>query len=467
MITREDNLQRKALRVAIPLFVELDGSSYQVRDWSTTGLGIDGLPRIPAAGEIVPARISFPMLESTLVIPVQLVFRGERDGTCGFEFHDLSARNRRVLRHYIELSVDGKLGDVEDIVAAASLPATRTPVDAPLNLSTLAPGSAQQYRNRAWRGIALGLVMAGVLGALGLYNYTYPIEGTGFVSGSIARITANHDGRIARLMVQPGTRIEPNMPLFAVENPALRNEVEALEQHVAQLSKEQSRLAGARRQAEAGLLSTLKKDWAQREAELNNARKLFDSGVITQREVLLVSNQVNDMQQAYLRQVADGATRSQSLDGADVMNRLRVELAAKKVMLARQDAERTVRASVKGKVFQVDKTAGEFVSPHDPVVLVEADITPSVLLRLPNDDALKLRLGMPATIYVPYEDRKYSATVSAVGLAAASAGAAVTQEGGLNETLVKLEFQDKRVRLPANARVNVYIRNPSALALWS
>ena len=74
------------------------------------------------------------------------------------------------------------------------------------------------------------------------------------------------------------------------------------------------------------------------------------------------------------------------------------------------------------------------------------------------DDALKLKLGMPATVYVPFEDRRYLATVSAVGLAAVNAASLPTMEGGLNETLIKLEFDDKRVRLPANARVNVWVR---------
>jgi hypothetical protein len=52
--------------------------------------------------------------------------------------------------------------------------------------------------------------------------------------------------------------------------------------------------------------------------------------------------------------------------------------------------------------------------------------------------------------------------VSAVGLAATTASAAVlNQEVDQNETLVKLDFQDAKVRLPANARVNVWIRNPA------
>ncbi|HEX2547595.1 MAG TPA: HlyD family efflux transporter periplasmic adaptor subunit [Ramlibacter sp.] len=461
MISREANLPRKAMRVAIPLFVEIDGKNHAASDWSTTGVGISDLDRVPQDGEMVHARLSFPMLESTLLIPVQLVYRGEHDGVAGFEFHGLSPRNRRILRHYIELSLDGKLGDVDDIVAVAALPAADTPVHGPL---TLGGGGAPLPRRGIARAFGAGLLGLGVIAAaagLVWYNLTYQLEGTGFVAGSIARVTANHDGQVARLLVQPGSRVEANTPLFAVENPQLRNEVEALEQHVAQLGSEQARLAAARRQAEAGLLGAMRRDYTEREGELANARKLFESGVITQRDMMVVADRLQGMRQDYLRQVSESATRTQSIDSSDVINRMRLELAAKKVLLARQEAERVVRAPVRGKVFQVERQAGEFVSPQDAVVLLEADVTPSVWLRVPNDDALKLKMGMPATIYVPSDDRKYSANVSAVGLSAASANAPVTQEGGLNETLVKIDFDDKRVRLPANSRVNVWIRNPS------
>ncbi|MDB5900654.1 MAG: hypothetical protein JWP41_4256 [Ramlibacter sp.] len=461
MISREANLPRKAMRVAIPLFVEIDGRSHAAANWSTTGVGLSDLPGIPAVGELVPARLSFPMLESTLLIPVQLVYRGEHDGIAGFEFHELSARNRRILRHYIELSLDGKLGDVDDIVAVAALPASDSPVEAPLTLQGASRGLPGHSKTRALGALLMGLAVIAAAGGIVWYNLTYQLEGTGFVSGSIARITANHQGQVARMLVQPGSRVEANTPLFSIENPQLRNEIEALQAQVAAMSAEQSRLTGARRHAEAGLLQALQRDVGERERELATARQLMQNGVITQREVMQVSSQVQDTRSNYLKQIAEVATRSQSLDASDVLSRLRLDLATKKVLLARQEAESIVRAPMRGKVFQIDRQTGEFVAPQDPVVLLESDVTPSVLLRVPNDDALKLNLGMPATIYVPYEDRKYSANVSAIGLSAVAASAAVTQEGGLNETLVKIDFDDKKVRLPANARVNVWIRNPS------
>ncbi|MDB5750324.1 MAG: hypothetical protein JWP65_745 [Ramlibacter sp.] len=461
MMSREANLPRKAMRVAIPLFVEIDGRNYAASDWSTTGVGLGELAFAPNQGDVVPARLSFPLLESTLLIPVELIYRSTHGSVHGFEFHDLSDRTRRLLRHYIELSLDGKLGDVDDIVAVAALaPAASQPV-APLSLR---PGPVTAAGPRAARllGSALaGLAVLAVAGGILYYNLTYQLEGTGFVSGSIARVTANHDGRVGHLLVQPGARVEANTPLFAVESPNLRNEIEALEQHVAHLGAEQARLAGARRSAEAGLLHSLRRDIGEHERELANAQRLLESGAITQRDMLMVSNQVQDSKVNYLRQVAEGAGRTQSLENSDVVSRLRLDLAAKKVLLARQEAQLVVRAPVRGKVYHVDKQAGEFVSAQDPVVLLEADVTPSVLLRVPNDSALKLRLGMPASIYVPFEDRQYPATVAAVGLAAASAAAVVTQEVGADETLVKLEFDDPKVRLPANARVNVWIRNPA------
>jgi multidrug resistance efflux pump len=464
VITREPNSKRKSLRVAIPLYVEIGGQTYSVRNWSTTGLGVVGLDSPPEPGTVIPARISFPMLESTLTVAVELEFRAQHEEVFGFDFHELSARNKRVLRHYIELSVDGKLGDVEDIVAVAAAPLTHTPVELPLNLQPAQYGTLQHFRARNYVAVLVGLTALVAVASLLFYNFAYKVEGTGFVSGSIDRVTANYDGRLAKVLAQPHSYVDANAPLFTIENPALnelKTEIEVMEQHLAQLAREQSRVLQVRLNAEAGLLSALKHDTGAREVELSNARQLFEKGVISQGDLMKVSNDLSDQRNNYLRQIAEGASRTASFESGDQLAKLRMDLAAKKLQLARQATDQTVRAPRKGKVFAVDKVAGEYVSARDPVVLLESDVTPSVLLRLPNDDALKLRLGMPATIYVPFEDRRYAATVSAIGLAAANAASLPTMEGGLNETLVKLEFDEKRVRLPANARVNVWVRTLS------
>jgi multidrug resistance efflux pump len=324
------------------------------------------------------------------------------------------------------------------------------------------PTLHQQPRRGRLLGSALaGLVVLAAGAGILWYNLTYQLEGTGFVGGSIARVTANTMGQVGKMLVEPGAPVEPGTPLFTIENPALRDEITALEQQVALLASEQSRLTSARRQAEAGVLQTMRRTWAAREAELANARQLYASGAITQRDVMQVADQVQDLRVNYLRQVADGVTHTQTIDNSETIAKLRMDIASKKALLARQETDRLVRAPMRGRVFTVDRQPGEYVTANLPVVLLEADVTPSVFVRVPNDDAVKLKMGMPAEIYVTTEDRKYKARVSGIGLSAASASAPVTQEGGLNETLVKLDFDDKKVRLPVNSRVNVWIRNPS------
>lgn len=465
MITREPNSKRKSLRVAIPLYVEIAGTSYGVSNWSTTGIGVVGLDNLPEPGTILPARISFPMLESTLTVSVDLIYRARHEDVVGFDFHELSARNKRVLRHYIELSVDGKLGDVEDIVAVAGAPMTHSPIELPLNMAQpSAYGSLQQFRARNYVAVLVGLMVMAAVASLLFYNFAYKVEGTGFVSGSIDRVTANYDGRVSRLLAKPQSYVDANAPLFTIENPALnalKAEIEMMEQQLGQLAREQSRVLQVRLGAEAGLLSSLKQDTKAREVELANARQLFEKGVISQADLMRVANDVSEQRNNYLRQVAEGASRTATFEAGDQLARLRLDLAAKKLLLSRQASDQTVRAPRKGKIFAIDKVPGEYVSARDPVILLESDVTPSVLLRLPNDDALKLRLGMPATIYVPFEDRRYPATISAIGLAAVNTASLPTMEGGLNETLVKLEFEDKKVRLPVNARVNVWVKTLS------
>jgi hypothetical protein len=461
MISREANMPRKAMRVAIPLFVEIGGQTYAARDWSTTGIGLSELAATPKPGEVVHARLSFPMLESTLLIPVQLVYRSAHDGVHGFEFHDLSPRNRRILRHYIELSLDGKLGDVEDIVAAAALPGSDAPPQAPLMLGAPVAASAGSRRTRLAGSVLAGLAVLAAAAGIGYYNLTYQLEGTGFVSGSITRVTANNDGQLSRMLVEPGTKVEPNTPLFSVENPSLRNEIEAMEQHLGQLATQQARLTGARRSAEAGLLQTLA-------TRLEHARE-----------------RAGERAQA-LRFGRDHAARHAAGGQPGAGHAAELPAAGGRRRHPHPDARQLGRAdpAAHGPRHQEDAAgapgsrAGGALAGARPRLHGRS---PGWRVRLgarPGGAAGSRRhaqraaahaergraqaaLGMPATIYVPFEDRKYEAKVAAVGLSAASASAAVTQEGGLNETLVKLDFHDRKVRLPANARVNVWIRNPA------
>ena len=108
----------------------------------------------------------------------------------------------------------------------------------------------------------------------------------------------------------------------------------------------------------------------------------------------------------------------------------------------------------------IERFLNEFepIDPNDVMVLIEKNSPPNVLLKLLTEDALKIKIGMEASVYAPTTDTEYDAKVVAVGYSSVNSQATVTQEASLNETIVRLEFVDKHVRLPANTRVQVWIR---------
>ena len=142
----------------------------------------------------------------------------------------------------------------------------------------------------------------------------------------------------------------------------------------------------------------------------------------------------------------------------DLLLREKSALEMQQDALLQRQAQQTVATPVRGKVFHVERAVGEYVGPNDIMVLIEKNSPPNVLLKLLNEDALKIKIGMAAAVYAPATDTEYEARVTAVGYSSANGWATATQEASLNETLVKLEFADQNVRLPANTRVKVWIR---------
>lgn len=459
MITKEANSQRKSHRVDLPLYVEIDGKAYSAKDWSTTGVGLTGLEKALEPGAILPVKLIFPMVESALTLAARLIFKVKRGDTFGFEFHELSARNKRVLRHYIELAVEGKLENLEDMVAITTAPGIRSPIEDALNLTELeSEGMLKEFKKKSYLAIVLGvLLLATVIGLL-FYNTVYKIEATGFISGNIERVTANNDGRVLSIWVQPNTYVDANTALFAIDAPNLKTEIEALEQQLKQLAAVPQKTDQARETAEADLLSSLRKEYEQRKTEFANAEHLYQKQIISNKDLLLAENRYYQIRTDYLREVANGVNKTMTRQASDLYGKLKMELEAKKILRAHQVSAQTVRSPHKGRIFRIDKTLGEYAIASDPVVLLESDVTPVVLVRLRNDDVLKLHIGMLADIYVPFEGKKYQALVSAVGHAAVNADITSSMESSLNETLVKLDFVDKQVRLPANTRVKVWIK---------
>jgi multidrug resistance efflux pump len=456
----ELNYLRKAHRVDLPLVVEIDGRRYRAADWSMAGVGVQELDVPLEVDQVISALCVLPMPDSQISLKVELQMKSRRKDVTGFEFHNITQRQKRVLRHYIESAIQGKIDNVEDLMAVVTTPGLATPIEEALNLTELEAESLfKRFRAKSYVSIGLGVLFLITVMVVLFYNTVYRIHATGLISGNIERVTANSNGVVKQIMAGRNAYIDAGTPLFAIEDPNIAIELDNIEKALGNIDAQIGALAEKNQRRTAGLVDSLRRTLEKKEQELKNARELFDRRIITIKDYSFVENQYHQAAVNHARAVEQAEEGRSSL--AAEIEELQYQKAALVIQqdaLLRRRAKQTVSTPVKGKVFHIEHAVGEYVTPNDVMVLIEKDAPPNVLLRLLTEDALKIRIGMDAAVYVPATDTEYDARVIAVGYSSVNSEATVTQEASLNETLVRLEFVDASVRLPANTRAKVWIK---------
>ena len=137
MITHEPNYQRKAHRIDIPLFVLIDNETYEIKDWSTTGLQIkdkdNKLKTTIKEDDEVFAKLILPTGNSSIILNLYITLRNAK--YLGFEITNIDDKNRRVLRHYATLAIEGNAHRLEDLAGSLNMTNVETPIKEPISLS--------------------------------------------------------------------------------------------------------------------------------------------------------------------------------------------------------------------------------------------------------------------------------------------------------------------------------------------
>ena len=460
MLSTEPNNLRKSHRVSLPMRVTIGERTYRVRDWSLTGIGVEGFTETLGPDEVLEAILILPMTDSTLSLRVALRFVRRHGEVAGFEYHELSQRNRRILRHYIELAVEGKLDNVEDLIAVATAPEINTPIQDALNLSDLEEENlVARFRLHSTFSITVAVIFVLLVIATLFYNTTYRISATGVVAGNLRKISAGVNGLVTRVQVHENALVEPRQPLVGIRDEQFDRQMASLEQRQQQLREKLAILESSKDDPHVRLLEELHTFARVREEELERARKLFSERLITSKDLGYVENQYRQAMLNLTRELESSRAGDHASEAERAVLRKSLEELDRRIAeLRSKGAVRTVLSPVSGMVFNLPVEVGQRVTAGTTVVLLEEDKTPFVLIRLLNSDAIKLKPGMKANVVVPFLDREYGATVEAIGYSAVNSEVSFSQEASLNETLVKLVLDDPDVRLPANTRVKVWIQ---------
>lgn len=458
MLTTEPNYQRKSHRVNLPLVVQVNGKTYRSNDWSLTGLSLVDFETDLKPEEIIKATLIFPMKESRLDLDIEMEFRSVRGNLAGFEFKSLSQRNRRIMRHYIELAVEGKLDNVEDLISIVTAPEINSPIHEALVLSDLEEESLiQRFRFRSFLSISVGILFILFVLATLFYNTSYRISGTGIISGNLRKISSGVNGTVSSTHIKTGQRITQKTALVSVYDEQFDQQLNALEKRRKQLLAEIDQVQSSNQATVSSYFQHLQKIFIQRTDELNRAKQLFEQRQITVKDLRYIENQYNQAALNLSRE-QDGLSQSLSNNKLSTLQESLAELQERIQTVQAKGSIRTVQSPIAGQIFNLPVESGLRVTAGETIAVIQEDKAPYVLIRLLNADAIKLTPGMKANIVVPFLEREYPGFVSAIGYSAVNSEVNASQEASLNETLIKLTFEDTDIRIPANTRVKVWVR---------
>jgi multidrug resistance efflux pump len=457
MLLKEPNYTRKAQRIDLPMLVQIDSQTYKTKDWSLAGVGIIDLETPFEMDKTIDCRLILPLEGANFVLSAAIVMKNKRGNIIGCEFKDLAPKNKRVLRRFIELAIEGHIDNVEDFIAAYSEPAFETPIGEALTLEEKeAVKIKKTFLKKSLAFLFVGAVIALVIGYTTVYNLQYKIFSTGVVTGSFIKVTANNSGILDNIHVDIHDIVDPGLVLFDMLT--TENVSRARKAGVAVKDQEAENRSGFVPYV-SDVIDALRERAESKRREYEDAVVLYAQRLITLKDYNLVYNN-------YLRAKVDYKHEKDRVDRENERRRDKFETRHNKFKTIKTPAFETVsvpslkrrKSPVEGAVYHVEHSEGEFVHPDDTVMVLVTREKPFVILKLHSRDIYKVNVNDAARIYSKFNGISYRGKVTQIGYAAVNADATISQETSLNESLVKIEILDDEIALPLNSRVEVRIR---------
>jgi cobalt-zinc-cadmium efflux system membrane fusion protein len=201
----------------------------------------------------------------------------------------------------------------------------------------------------------------------------------------VSRIALPVAGRVSKVLVGLGDAVRENQPLILMES----SEIPALQ--------------AAYRRAEADV-SQSQAALAKAEADLKRVRDLFENKAIAQKEVISAESEAARAR-ASLAQAE--ATSEEAVQQLRILG----------IVPGSADRTVTVRATVSGKVIEINVAPGEYRNDTSQPVMTLADLsTVWVAADVPESAIGLVKVGGPVAITFPaFPDRTFSGNVKRIG----------------------------------------------------
>jgi len=500
-ITHEENSKRKTHRIRIPIKVIINNLVYEVSDWSMNGmkilLGDNKKHFLVKTEDTQEISIVLNTGSSSIVLNVEITIKNVLADSYGVLISKINDKNKKVLRHYASLAIDGNIEMIDDLSGNLFMNNVASPITEPIALSDKESVTIQKsFLKRVIIYLIAAILFVFVTANVLFYNYVITNESVGVISGNSVEYLAPYKGSVKDIYVKRGESISPKQVLFEMDDSEYKNQIAILEETQEQLKKKtkllkrklikyrEASLKALNRLEEASnqSISLLKSKYETQEHTYQRAKKLYQQQLISLKEFNLFEleylnamskyesvvhqKNFNNKNELLLEQNSikneDYILRVQS--SLDLLNRNLSQTQLEIKILQAYVNKSLIVSSSSGTVYKINKQKSNILNYSESVLLVQTDTKPFILTKTLSQNISSIEMGAPVIVYSAKNNKIYYARVRGIGYPSIDGIKIGSQELSQNEIPIKIEFDDENIKFDLNEYVEVYITNSSFIA---
>jgi multidrug resistance efflux pump len=461
----EKNSMRKSHRIEIPLKVYIQNNIYNVIDWSMTGLSISTKANSFIVDDFYDAVLLLGLKDATISIKIKLKCVYGKENRYGYEFNELSDKNRKMLRRYLEFYLDGKWDDMDELIGVYSEPDIGTALKEPVKLNDLEKSSLQKsFLRKSLSAVVFSFLLLLLIGATLFYNLRYTYEGVGIVEGNYKNIYAKHKGVLEKIYVKTGDRVKKDDILADINSEKILQQIKLLETiKKTKLKKIEAdflyqNATTAPQQDNSELLNLKKQMVNEAYKNYQNAKIQFNNHLITKTELLYFKNKFLESKESYA--LYKEKSTNQKNSPALVPKIYNIEETNLKIKNKKRLLEEyRIFSPQDGKVYEITAEVSDFISRDKPLLVLWTDNKPKIIASLEDKEAINIKIGSSVEIIDSLGEYKFKGIVKHITNKVLNMD--IKTEGVSNLVYVEIEPEDKSKVLPPKSVVKVLFKRTS------
>ncbi len=500
-ITHAENSKRKSHRLNIPVQAIISNYTYQVTDWSMNGLKVEIDNNINkntfSINDILDIKIILPTGNSSILLDMSITVRSIQSNSYGMEITTINDKNKRVLRHYATLAIDGNIDQIDNLSGNLFMNNVASPIKEPILMSDKESKTLHtNFLKRLFINLVVGFIFISIVVTVSLYNYLVQRDTSGLIAGNSSIYSAPYDGVIKNIYIKKGDAIHKNQALFEMQDKEYKDQLNILKEtqtlQQKQLKNYQSILYKYKKYSNKKLKEMksikyndekyIKNNLITQENTYHRAKYLYKNQLLSFSEFSEIENNYLIYMDEYNTVVNQKRSTNKNIllleqnynknqdHIISIQNSivyLSKELEANKLevaILKKYIDNSVILATSSGTVHNINKKISDSLSYADNVLIVETKTKPFILIKVLTDEIANIRMSAPCIIKSARTGKIYTAHIAGIGYPAIDGINVGGNELSQNEIPVKIEFNDESVRFHLNEYVNVYIMNNSPIA---